>query len=126
MPAPIRVLSVSREAVLRLTRQKILEQESFTVHSVTGGDEIASATEAHGPFDLVILGQSLEGEECKAATAWLRTHQPSAKILLIGIDARDLDQGQYDEILDSFGGAPRFIATVKWLTNSLSSIPSAD
>jgi hypothetical protein len=89
--SPIRVLSVAYEPVLLWTRQRILELENFAVYSLEDANQIPSSTAINGPFDVVILGHTLDVAQIKIAAGWLRAHQPSTKILLLGTDARSVD-----------------------------------
>jgi hypothetical protein len=116
LPSPIRVLSVAYEPVLLSTRQRILELENFAVHSLADASKIPSGIEIHGPFDVVILGQTLDVAQIKTAAVWLRSHQPSTKILLLGTDARGLEPSQFDELMNSADGPLPFLAAVRRIT----------
>jgi hypothetical protein len=116
LPSPIRVLSVADEPVLLSTRQRILELENFVVHSLADASKIPSGIEIHGPFDVVILGHTLDVAQIKTAVVWLRSHQPSTKILLLGTDARGLEPSQFDELMNPADGPSSFLAAVTRIT----------
>jgi hypothetical protein len=116
LPSPIRVLSIGHDHSLLRTRQRILELESFAVYSLDDVDGIPSSTEINGPFDVVILGHTLEVAQIKAAAGWIRAHQPSTKILLLGTDARSLDTSQFDELMNPADGPLPFLAAVRRIT----------
>jgi hypothetical protein len=113
---PIRVLSVGYEPVLLSTRQRILELENFAVHSLEDVTQIPFSTGINGPFDVVILGHTLDVGQIKTAVVWLRSHQPSAKILLLGTDVRGLEPSQFDELMNPADGPLPFLAAVRRIT----------
>ena len=113
---PIRILSVGNEPILLSTRQRILEHENFVVHSLEDANQIPSRTEISGPFDLVILGHTLDVAQIKAAAGWFRAHRPSTKILLLGTNARGLDPSQFDEFVNPADGPLSFLAVVRRIT----------
>ena len=110
---PIRVLSAGNEPILLSTRQRILEHENFVVHSLEDANQIPSSTETNGPFDLAILGHTFDVAQIKAAAGWLRAHQPSTKLLLLGVNARDLDPSQFDEFVNPADGPLWFLTADK-------------
>jgi hypothetical protein len=114
--APISVLSVEHEPILLSTRQRILEHENFVVHSLEDVNQIPSSSEINGPFDLVILGHTLDAAQIKAAAGWFRAHQPLTRILLLGTNARGLDPSQFDEVMNPADGPLSFLAVVRRIT----------
>jgi DNA-binding NtrC family response regulator len=120
MAARVRVVCISQEAALLLTRQWLLEREDFVVHSLENGSYLAGAAETHGPFDLAILGHSMPAAERKAAAVWLRANQPSTKILLLGNDAAGLEKPDFDDMVDPSHGPAKFVEMAIRLTDARS------
>jgi hypothetical protein len=114
--SPIRVLSIGHDQTLLWTRQRILQLENFVVHSLEDASQIPSSTEINGPFDVVILGHTLDVAQIKTAVVWLRSRQPLTKILLLGTDARGLDPSQFDELMNPADGPLPFLAAVRRIT----------
>jgi DNA-binding response OmpR family regulator len=82
-PHAKRILSISYNPSLLLTRQLLLEQAGFEVVSTS---ELSQALEAcetsDSPFDLVILGHSIPPEEKRKFVAHLK-HNSNAPILAL-------------------------------------------
>lgn len=114
--SPIRVLSIGHDQTPLSTRQRILQLENFVVHSLEDASQISSSTEINGSFDVVILGHTLDVAQIKTAVVWLRSQQPSTKILLLGTDARGLDPSQFDELMNPADGPLPFLAAVRRIT----------
>jgi hypothetical protein len=65
---------------------------------------------------VVILGHTVDDAQIKAAAAWIRAHQPSTKILLLGTGTRGLDPSQFDELMNPVDGPRPFLAAVTRIT----------
>ena len=70
-PAKKRILSISYDESLLMTRQMILEQAGFEVVSALGFAESLEHLKK-GPFDLVVLGHSLPLKDKSAIVAELK------------------------------------------------------
>lgn len=79
---PKKILSVSDNDALRVTRHIMLQNRSFDVVSAANLRETRNALKS-GDFDLVILGVSLDGEAKREMANLARKHCEQAKILEI-------------------------------------------
>ncbi len=94
---PKKILSVSDNDALRVTRHIMLQNRSFDVVSVANLRETRNALKS-GDFDLVILGVSLDGEVKREIAALTRKHCDSAQILelcRISPEVQDADHHLY-------------------------------
>src|SRR5579884_4268528 len=94
---PKKILSVSDNDALRVTRHIMLQNRSFDVVSVANLRETRNALKS-GDFDLVILGVSLDGDVKREIAALTRKHCDSAQILelcRISPEVQDADHHLY-------------------------------
>jgi CheY-like chemotaxis protein len=68
-----RILSISYDKVLLLTRHALLEREGFEVLSAHGFAEAMEACRGHHDFDVVIMGHSIPEKDKTALVGVLRT-----------------------------------------------------
>ena len=68
-----RILSISYDKVLLLTRQALLEREGFEVRSAYGFAEAMEACQGHDDFDVVIMGHSMPENDKTALVTALRS-----------------------------------------------------
>ena len=94
---PKKVLSVSDNDALRVTRHIMLENRRFDVVSVANLREVRNAVKA-GDFDLVILGVSIDGDAKREMATLTRKHCGKARILelcRISAEVHDADHHLY-------------------------------
>ena len=94
---PKKILSVSDNDALRVTRHIMLRNRSFEVVSAANLRETRNALKS-GDFDLVILGVSLDGEAKREMATLTRKHCDSAQILelcRISPEVHDADHHLY-------------------------------
>jgi DNA-binding response OmpR family regulator len=77
---PKKILSISDNDALRVTRHIMLKNRNFEVVSAANLRETRNALKS-GDFDLVILGVSLEGDVKREMAGLARKHCDKAKIL---------------------------------------------
>jgi DNA-binding response OmpR family regulator len=77
---PKKILSVSDNDALRVTRHMMLENRGLDVVSVANVRETRSALKS-GDFDLVILGVSMDGKAKREMAAAARKFSSQARIL---------------------------------------------
>jgi len=68
-----RILSISYDQVLLLTRQALFEQEGFEVRSACGFAEALEACQGHDDFDVVVMGHSMPQRDKTELAKALRT-----------------------------------------------------
>ncbi|HVH89588.1 MAG TPA: hypothetical protein VM912_22920 [Terriglobales bacterium] len=75
-----KILSVSDNDALRVTRHIMLQNRRFDVVSAANLREVRNAVKT-GDFDLVILGVSIEGDAKREMASLARRHCGKARIL---------------------------------------------
>jgi len=94
---PKKILSVSDNDALRVTRHIMLQNRRFEVVSAANLRETRNALKS-GDFDLVILGVSLDGEVKREMATLTRKHCENAQILelcRISPEVRDAEHHLY-------------------------------
>jgi DNA-binding response OmpR family regulator len=94
---PKKILSISDNDALRVTRHIMLKNRHFEVVSAANLRETRNALKS-GDFDLVILGVSLEGDVKREVASFARKHCEKAKILelcRISPEVRDAEHHLY-------------------------------
>lgn len=81
-PMSKKILSISDNDALRVTRHIMLQNRSFDVVSAANLRETRNALKA-GDFDLIILGVSLDAEVKREMASLARKHCDNAQILEI-------------------------------------------
>ena len=94
---PKKVLSVSDNDALRVTRHMMLQNRRFDVVSAANLREVRNAVKA-GDFDLVILGVSIDGDAKREMASLARKHCGNARILelcRVSPEVQDADHHLY-------------------------------
>jgi CheY-like chemotaxis protein len=85
LPVPrgfmLKILSVSYDQVLLITRQRILESKGYTVTSARGARDALQHCNSDTPFALFILGHSIPHVEKEALIEYFRANRPAAPII---------------------------------------------
>jgi CheY-like chemotaxis protein len=106
-----RILSISYDKVLLLTRHALLEQEGFEVWSAYGFAEAMEACRGRDDFDVVIMGHSVPWKDKTALVRALRANcdAPLVSILKPG----DLAMPQADYSVDALEGPKALLEAVR-------------
>jgi hypothetical protein len=105
----VRVLSISDDAGLGLSRRLLLENAGYDPDSARS-DSVFTPAYVQS-FDAVILCQSVSPDSALELTEKLRQYNPGIRILRVNLQAIEPDSG-YDEICDSLTDPKRFVEAV--------------
>lgn len=78
-----KILSVSYDETLLVTRHKILESRGYEVTSALGIRDAVQQCSSDTPFDLFILGHSIPHEEKEALIYHFRANRPSTPVVAL-------------------------------------------
>jgi CheY-like chemotaxis protein len=106
-----RILSISYDKVLLLTRHELLKQEGFEVRSAYGFAEAMEACRGHDDFDVVVMGHSMPRKDKTALVRALRIKcdAPLVSILKPG----DPTMPQADYSVDAHEGPKALLEAVR-------------
>jgi hypothetical protein len=76
-----KILSVAYSEVLKTTRQLLLEQQGFSVHSALNLAEIESMGKIEPPVDMALIGHGFRGVEKRKIAHIVNNHFPGLPIL---------------------------------------------
>jgi CheY-like chemotaxis protein len=104
-----RVLSISYDKVLGLTRHALLEQEGFEVWSAYGFAEAMEACRGH--FDVVIMGHSMPRTDKTALVRALRTKSDAPLVSILKPGDPAMPQADYS--VDSHEGPKALLEAIR-------------
>jgi hypothetical protein len=81
MSTPVRILSVSDDDGLRLSRELLLARDGYETESVTSNT--ALSVDRVRSFDIALICRSVEAERAMDLTDMLRQYNPNIRILTI-------------------------------------------
>jgi CheY-like chemotaxis protein len=90
-----RILSISYDQVLLLTRQALLEREGFEVRSAHGFADAMEACQGHHDFDVVIMGHSMPQNDKTALVSTLRTKSDAPVVSIFKSGDPPMPQADY-------------------------------
>lgn len=106
------VLSFSRDPTLLMTRTLLLQRAGCKVLSASNIPEFRACLLSQ-PFDLILLCQSISGEECESAAEFAREYAPSARLLLMFTRVGKCMPDHADVLLDAHAGPKVFLETAQ-------------
>jgi hypothetical protein len=116
----VRVLSISEDAGLGLSRRLLLENAGYDLDSAGSGSVFTPSYVRS--FDAAILCQSVSRDSALELTERLRRYNPEIRILRVNLQAFEPDSG-YDGICDALTDPQRFVEAVGRM---LKRIPKGD
>src|SRR3954466_259795 len=112
MPNKKRVLCVSYDESLLLTRKMILEQAGFEVTAAPGFAEAMEVCESEPGFELIVIGHSMPRKDKTALIHTLRSMQCNAPVLSIRRH-NDPPLPEADYSVDSYDGPNILVDTAE-------------
>jgi len=112
MPNKRRVLCISYDESLLVTRKLILEQAGFEVTAALGFAEAMEACKNHQTFELIVIGHSMPRKDKTALIQTLRSMQCDAPVLSIRRHG-DPPLPEADYSVDSYDGPQVFSAAAE-------------
>jgi CheY-like chemotaxis protein len=112
MPNKKRVLCISYDESLLVTRKMILEQAGFEVTPALGFAEAMEVCERGAAFDLIVIGHSMPRKDKTALIRTLRSMQCDAPVLSVRRH-NDPPLPEADYSVDSYDGPQLFIAAAE-------------
>ncbi len=109
---PVRVLSVSADAGLSLSRELVLTRHGYTVTSTLSREHALHLIASH-TFDLLLLGSKLGSEICTELGKAFRAHNPRAKVIEVLIDPMAKPMNNPDAIVAGSDGPVALLETIE-------------
>ncbi|MGB6686241.1 MAG: response regulator [Terracidiphilus sp.] len=109
----VRILSISDDDGLRMSRELVLESDGYELESLSSNGHLAVAKVQS--FEIAIVCQSVDGGRATRLAEMLRCYNPSIRILRIGRDSFQFDPYYYDVGCDAIAGPRALLNAVKSL-----------
>ncbi len=109
---PVRVLSVSADAGLSVSRELLLTEYGYAVTSALSKPQALELIESQR-FELLILGSRLGAEICTELGRAFRGHNPRAKVVEVLVDSMAPPMNNPDAIVAGTDGPAALLQTIQ-------------
>ena len=106
------VLTFSRDPALQTTRTLLLRHAGFFVVGAGNLPEFRARVLSQ-PFDLILVCQSITGEDCEAACRFAGEYAPASRLLLMFTRLGKCVPEETDVLLDAQAGPKVFLETAQ-------------